>query len=232
MAFSTWRAVGALVALGCGVAIGVATSANGEQAKGVPAGAPPRHDVVLGPEGYLLARILAEGPLAPLAHGHVLVATRIRGEARYDPADLARSLVAIEFDAADLEADRPDWRARAGITGRLPGWQRDAVRRDMLGPDQLDAAHYPVIRFFSTGVRPVDGGVEIAGTLELRGRQRPVTVPAALTGLPGGGLQASGSFEIRPSDFDIGPYAAFAGLLRNQDLAEIRFDLRALRPGR
>ncbi len=220
MPFPTGRFAGALLALGGGIAIGVGTSALGQ------AGVPPRFDVTAGEGGYLLVRIEAEGPMAAIAHGHVVVAQRFRGEARYDPSAVTRSQVSIEVAPEDLEPDRRDWRARVGLRGRMPSWQRDAVRSDMVGPGQLDAAHYPAIRFFSSAVRPASGGVEIDGTLDLHGRQNQVTVPVELRTLPDGRLAASGSLTVKPSRFDIRPYAAFGGLLRNRDEAEIRFDLQ------
>lgn len=225
MPITAGRIVGGLAALACGIAIGIGTSARGQS------GAMPRYDVKAGPGGYLLVRIDTEGPLGAFAHGHVVVARQFHGEARYDPATPDRSLVSIDLDAGDLEPDRPEWRDRTGLRGRLPGWQRDAVRSDMLGPDQLDAAHYPAIRFISDFFRPASTGIEIDGTLDLHGRQRRVKVPVALHEAPAGALHASGSFAVRPSEFDIRPYSVFGGLLRNKDHAEIRFDLE-VRPDR
>ncbi len=188
------------------------------------------YELAPSPESYLLAIVPIEGT----RDVHVLAAGTCKGEARFDPADPSRSQVAITVPARDLQADPTVWRTRSGHPTRVRTWLRERLRDDLLAPDRLHAARHPDLRFFSSAIRSVAGGLEVKGTLELRGAPRPVTVTAEFGQLPSGSLHASGSFEIRPSAFEIRAYEDPLGLRRTADRAEIRFDLifEPLRLGR
>jgi len=89
-----------------------------------------------------------------------------------DPDNLAASRVDISLDVTA---------ARTKLPFALPA---------LIGPNVLDAARFPTIRFVSTKVRlaadgRLSGGATITGNLTLRGVTRPLTLQANLFRAPG-----------------------------------------------
>ena len=71
-------------------------------------------------------------------------------------------------------------------------------------PDWFDTSKFPQATFNSTAVRSTGAGkFEVAGTLSIKGRQQPVTVPVLLAQV-GGITTASGTFMLKRLDFKIG----------------------------
>jgi len=84
-----------------------------------------------------------------------------------DPANLATSRVDISVDVASVRTPLP------------------FVRPTLIGPEVLDAARYPTIRFVSTRVQlapdgRLSGGAQITGKLTMHGVTLPVTFEAGL----------------------------------------------------
>lgn len=87
------------------------------------------------------------------------------GRLAFDPADPGASALAIEIAAASV--DLPD----------------DGLERVIEGPDWLDAARAPVIRFVARAIEVTGPNAgRIAGDLTLRGVTRPVTLDARFNG--------------------------------------------------
>ena len=89
-----------------------------------------------------------------------------------DPENLAASRVDIVVDATAVRTPLP------------------FARTALIGPDVLDVARYPTIRFVSTRVTlaadgRLSGGATITGKLTMRGVTRPVTLDASLFREPG-----------------------------------------------
>ena len=89
-----------------------------------------------------------------------------------DPDNLAASRVDISVDVAAVRTPLP------------------FARVALIGPDVLDVARYPTIRFVSTKVTlaadgRLSGGAKITGKLTMRGVTRPVTLDASLFRAPG-----------------------------------------------
>lgn len=74
-------------------------------------------------------------------------------------------------------------------------------------PEWFDTKKFPRATFTSTAVKPIAAGqFEVAGTLSIKGKGRPVTVPvtlAAVAGVPTATV-ASGAFVLKRLDFTIG----------------------------
>jgi polyisoprenoid-binding protein YceI len=161
------------------------------------------------------------GVLSGLAHDHHFAATSFRAAATFDPA--APSDVRLEVTvAADSLRDRQP--------ALSPG-DRDKVDRQAAGPQVLDAARHPEIRFVSSAAiraataaagGAVDG--ELSGTLRLHGRERPIAVPVHAT-REGDGWRAKGTVRLRQSDFGISPFSTFLGTVAVRDEVTIEWDL-------
>jgi polyisoprenoid-binding protein YceI len=117
---------------------------------------------------------------------------RFRGTVAYDERAVTKSSVDIAIDAASVD------------TGN--GIQDEKVR----GEAYLDAAEYPTIRFRSGRVERVsDGRLRVAGTLDMRGAAREITLE--LTGPAEGPAEKDGrrrvtgmaTARIDPKDYGI-----------------------------
>jgi polyisoprenoid-binding protein YceI len=112
----------------------------------------------------------------------------------------------------------------AALTVMDPGLSADKradVAMRMHGPDVLDSARYPTIRFVSHRITAEGPNRwRVAGELTLHGVSRPVS-----------GLVISrdgryrGSTSVRQRDFDIRPISIAGGAVRVKDEVRIEFDI-------
>lgn len=92
--------------------------------------------------------------------------SRFSGEVLLDRTAPERSRVTFEVDPASIDTRQAD---------------RDAHLRSA---DFFDVEHHPVVRFTSTQVRAAgEGRFHVDGTLELRGRQKPLTLTVHYLGV-------------------------------------------------
>src|SRR4029077_225378 len=120
-------------------------------------------------------------------HEHEVVAGPPRGTATVDPERIGLTTVEVTFDAATLR-----------VTGKgEPREDVPKVQQAMLGPECLDVARFPTIRFVSTGVTAEGraGSVHelrIRGRLTLHGVTREIAIPVHVE-LVGDGFTATGN---------------------------------------
>lgn len=93
----------------------------------------------------------------------------------------------------------------------------------------LETGKHPQIAFRSRGItarKNADGSydVKLAGELEMHGVRRKLTVPARVTFTPGG-LRATGTLELRQSDFKIKPFTFAKGTVKVRDVVALSFDV-------
>ena len=175
----------------------------------------------------LAVRLYREGVGGRLAHDHVVEATEVSGRVEYDPARPEASAIVIEVPTASLRVDEPAARRRFGVEGDLSDSQRADVAQTMRGPDQLDVARHPTIRFASTRVVGEGAGrLRVTGELSLRGVTREVTFPATVA-LEAGGLRGQATLSFLQSSFGYRPYSALLGAIRNKDEVGLDVDLVA-----
>src|SRR5262245_51628226 len=117
--------------------------------------------------------------------------TSWRGDLVLDDADLTRSKLDVEIDAASVESKEP---------------KRDDHLRS---PDFLDVERYPKLRFTSTAITKVDDSIyEVAGDLTIRDVTKPVVLKVEYSGTvkdPWGGQRAgfSAHASINRKDFGL-----------------------------
>ena len=175
----------------------------------------------------LAVRTHRDGVGGRLAHDHVVEATEVTGQIEYDAGRPEASSVTIEARTASLRVDEPAARRRLGVEGDLSESQRADVAKAMRGPDQLDVARYPTIRFASTRVAPDgDGRLRVVGALTLRGVTREVSFPATVV-LEAGTLRGQATLTFLQSSFGYQPYSALLGAIRNKDEVSLHVDLVA-----
>ncbi|MGH8403326.1 MAG: YceI family protein, partial [Gammaproteobacteria bacterium] len=147
------------------------------------------------------------GPLASFGHNHVIRAANIQGDI-YLGHDLQHSGFTLTLPVADFKVDEPAARAVEGadFTAQPSPQAIQGTGKNMLGPAGLDAAEYPDIRIRSVRFVGPDWGPDATVRIDLHGIQRDMTLPIALEHA-GDRLIATGTFEIRQSDFGIKPFS-------------------------
>jgi len=182
----------------------------------VAAGAPYTIDHA---KSEIVVRVFRAGIAAFLAHDHVIRAGEWDGtlDVNRDPPAVAADL-RVPVDA--LVVDEPEARVRHGLDGVLSDDDRASVRATMLGPDQLDAARFPEIRFHAAEIDRAGDGFRLAGELTLRGQTKRITLPITVRE-NGDTLTAHGTVRVVQSDYGITPHRALLGAIKNQDEVEI-----------
>jgi polyisoprenoid-binding protein YceI len=167
----------------------------------------------------IVVRVFRAGLAAFLAHDHVIRAAEWDGtlDVNRDPPALAADL-RVPVDA--LVVDEPEARARHGLDGVLSEDDRASVRATMLGPEQLDAARFPEIRFRAAEIDRAGKDFRLAGELTLHGETKRITLPITVRD-DAGTLTAHGTVRVVQSDFGITPHRALLGAIKNQDEVEI-----------
>jgi polyisoprenoid-binding protein YceI len=167
----------------------------------------------------LVVRVFKAGIASALAHDHVVRAAAWQGtlDVNRDPVALAAD---FRVDVSALAVDEPEVRARHGLSDVLSDDDRASVRATMLGPEQLDAAQHPEIRFRAAEVDRAGDGFRLAGELTLHGRTKRIALPITVTD-DGATMTARGSVRIAQRDFGIEPYRAALGAVKNQDEVEL-----------
>lgn len=178
--------------------------------------------------GQVRVRVYRDGLLARLGHNHVITTTSLSGELELaEPPGASRFLLRLPLDS--LQVDLPQERAAAGVdfSAPVPPKDRADTRRNMLGPDQLDAGRHPLLTIHSSAL---SGGPEhwVARVrLQLRGGEYELEVPFQLSHLRDE-LLVAGSLTIDHAAIGLVPFSVALGALRVRPAMEVDFRLRAL----
>jgi polyisoprenoid-binding protein YceI len=105
------------------------------------------------------------------------------------------------------------------------------VQQAMRGPNVLNVARFPLIRFRSrevTGkkISPTSYELRIQGELSLHGMVKPIVVPLKAE-LQGDTLTANGKISLKQSEYGIKPTAAAGGLVQVEDEVPVTFRIVA-----
>lgn len=170
----------------------------------------------------MLIHVGKAGVFGFAGHEHEIIAPVHGGTATIDAAHIERSSVELTFSAAQLH-----------VTGRgEPEKDVPKVQQAMVGPDCLNAARFPEIRFVSSLVirtREARAGLDLAvrGIVTLHGVSHEVTLPLHVN-LDGDSLVATGTTTLRQTDFGIKPISV-AGVVKVKDAITLDWHLVARR---
>jgi polyisoprenoid-binding protein YceI len=149
-------------------------------------------------------------------HEHDVVVGTFHGKVVVDSEQISRSTLEISIDASSLR-----------VTGQgEPAKDVTQVQAAMVGPECLDVARFPSIRFVSKSVTAgaADArALTIRGALTLHGVTRELAVPVRLE-LAADSLQATGATTLRQKDFGITPISK-AGVVKVKDELALRWRL-------
>ncbi|MGZ6970763.1 MAG: YceI family protein [Thermoanaerobaculia bacterium] len=99
--------------------------------------------------------------------------------------------------------------------------KRAEVQKRMLGPEVLDVAKYPEIRFRSTAVRAMgEGRWRVEGVLELHGKKVPLKFEVT-----GAKEKLRGSATVGQRAFGIEPISVAGGTVKVRDDVKVDFEI-------
>lgn len=167
-------------------------------------------------DAELLVLTKKEGLLSKVAHDLKLRVTRF--ELSLEDGEAPR--IELRCDAASLRV------VNAMKGGRdapelLSAGDRKKIEANIVG-EVLHAKRHPEIRFVSTRVTRRGDTAEIAGTLALHGRERPLEATARRRG-----SRWVTEVSLHQPDFGIRPYSAMLGALKVAPDVAVRFEAPA-----
>ncbi len=156
--------------------------------------------------------VFKSGLFSAFGDNHEVRATVASGSV----SDGEKPAVELEVDARKMTVLDPD----------LAKEKRAEVQKRMLGPEVLDVAKFPEIRFKSTAVKPVaEGRWQVEGELELRGKKVPLKFEVT-----GARERFRGSATVKQSSFGIKPIKAGGGTVNVKDDLKIDFEIVTKNP--
>jgi hypothetical protein len=133
------------------------------------------------------------------------------------------SVVGGDHPAVELAVDT---RQMTVLDPDLAPAKRAEVQKRMLGPDVLDVAKFPEIRFKSTAVRPMgEGRWRVEGALALHGHSVPLSFEVT-----GAKERFHGSATVSQRAFGIKPISAGGGTVNVKDEVKVDFDIATVAP--
>jgi len=167
------------------------------------------------------------GPLARFGHNHVMVVKGITGDI-YLAENFHNSGFFIKIPIKDIEVDATEARFDEGeeFATKPSAEAIEATRKNMLGPEILDAEKYPEITICSVSIIGPMWGSEVTVQITLHGITRELTTLVSIETLDKG-LAATGVLKLLTSDFKITPFSILGGGLQVQDEIKVRFRIIA-----
>ncbi|MFC0133214.1 hypothetical protein CR105_06610 [Massilia eurypsychrophila] len=156
------------------------------------------------------------GPLARLGHDHVVASRNVTG---FVAPAAGRADFSFRLD--QMSVDEPALRKEAGLDTTPSPAAIEGTRANMLAK-VLDAERFPLVALRADAV--VGKPVRLAITLH--GVTRTVDA-AALVEEGNGAVTASGTLQLRQSDFGIVPMSVMGGALTVHDALELRYRIVA-----
>lgn len=176
-------------------------------------------------------RVFRDGPLAALGHDHVITSSSLEGWIDM-AAPVEDSRFHLSLPLASLVVDDPADRRAAGgeFLREVPEADREATRRNLLGPALLDAGRHPVLDLRSLGLRPQGRGHELRFEARVRGEWRALTLPLQLAREQGGwGIRMEG--RLTHAALGLTPFSVALGALRVREDLWLGVRLLALPAG-
>ncbi len=188
-------------------------------------------------ESLLAILVYRGGALASAGHNH-LIASHELGGTFYVPDDPLGASFEVVIPVLSLSVDEEALRAgehSPDFPPGIPESARTGTREHMLGADQLDAEHGPLIILRSVSMepaRPATPGTVLAHLrVAVRGVEHPLDVPVRYE-RAGDSIVADGEVSVRQSELGITPYSAMLGALQVRDELRVKFRIVARRAAR
>ena len=159
-----------------------------------------------------------------MAHNHVMRAANWTGSVSYNIDDIDECAMAFSLPVVDLQVDETAMREYVGYGDSISESDRDLIREHMLADNQLNAASYSTISFDSTGCRLENDALIVTGDMTIAGSTKSMDLDIVFTPT-NEQFYMSGVIDFTHADFNITPYSAFWGAVRNSEPLKISFDM-------
>jgi polyisoprenoid-binding protein YceI len=165
--------------------------------------------------GFFRVYAEAGGLLSAFAHDHLIEAEKIEGCAAIDLQNPAQASVKLNFAAGGLRVMDPKESAE----------DRAKVQKTM-ETEVLRISQFPAITFASTGVAGEPAGkFRVNGSLTIRGKTSPVTIPVVVSRLGDGTYRVTGTYKFKQTTFGIEPIRLMGGTVRVKDEIRTEWEL-------
>jgi hypothetical protein len=200
-----------------------------------PTAAPPP-EAAAGPseawevvESRLEVRVYRDGPMAKLAHNHLITSSAIVGRIELR-APRTASGFRLELPLESLVVDDENARHAAGgdFAAAVPEKDREGTRQNLLGERMLDASRQAVLTLTADGISGGPENFTARVRVALRGEERVVDVPVTIA-MEGARLHVHAHLNLRHADLGLVPFTAGLGAIRVRDDFEIDCRLEARR---
>jgi hypothetical protein len=170
-------------------------------------------------ESLLTITVRRGGALARLGHDHVIASRTLQGVVAPAPGRAQ-----FQFRLDEMSVDEESLRQAAGLTTTPSADAIAGTRHNML-VRVLDAERYPWVR---VDARRSGNSEVLAADITLHGVTRTLQLPVRIEQAADGRvLHASGSLQLKQSDFGIVPFAILGGAMAVQDQMELAFRITA-----
>ena len=159
-----------------------------------------------------------------LSHDHVMRAASFQGSAQYNADDITQCAFSFSVPVAELRVDETAMRQYVGYADSINEGDRSTIRDHMLSSTQLNGTSFPDITFESTGCELDGDNLIISGDMTLRGTTRSLSFDVDLD-VNNDEFFMLGSINFNHSDFNMEPYSAFGGFVKNSQPLQISFDM-------
>ncbi len=150
--------------------------------------------------------VFKSGLFSAFGHNHQIAAPIEEGSVTLDPPGVEFRVATCKLRVLDPDVDADE---------------RAKVQATMEGPEVLDCARFPEIRFQSTAVEKAGADQwTVRGTLSLHGQSRPVTVAVKKQG-----ARYVGSATLKQRDFGMSPVSVAGGTVKVKDEIKIEFEI-------
>lgn len=169
------------------------------------------------------------GLLGGLGHNHVVSSNSINGYVDVAEA-LEDSRVSLELLKESLVVDDPAIRKAEGekFANTVSTDDITATRRNMLGPDLLDASRVAEIRVHSTRVTGEYPDPTVTADVSVLGVARELTFPVTVR-MTDNKLLAAGELSVTHKELGLRPFTAAMGTLRVRNELTFRYEIVAVR---
>jgi hypothetical protein len=175
-------------------------------------------------ESKLRIHAFRAGRLAALGHNHVLSLPQWQGHAWLPQQGLDGARLALDFELADLQLDRPEWRAELGpeFATMLSPEAVAATRANLL--KALEAQSHPGVQLRAERLAGAWPWLALRLSVRLHGQTRLLDLPLRAD-WDGQRLRVEGRLLLRQSDFGLQPFSVLGGALAVQDELVLDFAL-------
>lgn len=158
------------------------------------------------------------------AHNHVMRATNWGGEVTYNVDYIEDCDMSFSLPVLDLAVDEDAMRELVGYGDTISANDRSQIREHMLDANQLNADQYDSIWFESTSCELTDAGIAVTGDMFIAGTTTEMVIDLSIT--PSNDkFYMTGVIDFTHADFNLTPYEAFWGAVRNAEPLKISFDM-------